>query len=45
MGMMNEFSAYSWQRLREVRPSIEQREKGGMMFADDEGLHSYKQQY
>lgn len=27
MGMMNAFSAYSWQRLREVRPRIKQREK------------------
>jgi len=45
MGMMNEFSAYSWQRLREVRPSIEEREEGGIVSGNGEGLQSYKQQY
>lgn len=34
MGMMNEFSAYSWQRLCEVRPGIEQREKVGIVSGD-----------
>lgn len=28
MGMMNEFRAYSWQRLRKAGPGIERRRKG-----------------